>query len=152
MRTLVLMAAVMITAAAYGQDAVTVEPTDGGAMVGVDLLAGTNAEGEREQGWAAAVWESAKDNKFKVIAGAVAAAVAVELIAEKNDYLWHKDDAPKSAKKPVADKDPTAAPETKPQPGGTTQTTDEGGSNTDIDININTGDNSPVTITLGGQK
>jgi len=152
MMMMIVVTAFMNGVMAYGQDKdpvpVEVEYVEGGILIKLDMMAGRNEDGEREQGWLAAVWEGTKENKWTIATG-FAAAVVTEMITSHNDYLWHKKDKPKAAAaKPAADDPAAAKPDTKPTEGGTTQTTDDGGDNNSSDINIETGDNSPVVITI----
>lgn len=151
MMMIVITAALMIGGMAYSQDKdlvpVEVEYVEGGILIKLDMMAGRNEDGEREQGWFAAVWEGTKENKWTIATG-FAGAVVTEMITSHNDYLWHKKSKPKTAAATPAAADPEAKPDTKPTPGGSTQTTDEGGDNNNTTINIETGDNSPVVINL----
>lgn len=124
MRKMVLVSVLAAVAGvAIGQEPVKVVPTEGGMLFGVDMLAGKNAEGKREQGWTTAVWQGAKKHKWKIAAG-LAAATAVEMVADHNDYLWHKQD---KARPNAATSSPAATPAQAPaqapavQPASTSQ-------------------------------
>lgn len=147
-----VMVALMIGGMAYGQElsplAVEVAADGSGAMVGVDMLAGTNADGKREQSWGKAVMQGISTHKWKILGG-IAGAVAVDqLILKEHDLLWYDEGAPKPAKK-TDTQDQAAKPEPEPKPGSTSQNNGGDGSNTRTDIDIETGDNSPVTINIG---
>ncbi len=117
---------------AYGQEpapvAVEVAPDGSGAMVGVDLLAGTNAEGKREQSWGKAVIEGISTHKWKIIGG-IAGVIAVDqLILKEHDLLWYdKDDKPAAAKTETKDTPPPPPP----QPTSSTAQTSTAGGNTE---------------------
>jgi len=111
-----IMAAVLAAGVAFGQDPVPVSvvATDGGAMAGVDLLAGKNAEGKREQSWGAAVIEGVKNNYGKILGGVAAGALTVYLIEENQDDKKKT----KASKEPAVKPDPTT---------GSSQTATAGG-------------------------
>ena len=139
MKTLAIMAALAITAAAYGQDPVKVENVNGATTASVDLLSKPSD-----------TWAFVKSN-WKTLALGTGAAIGAVYVIDK--YVEKNEGSGKKAvKKPAATPAAEPEPEPEPTPGGTVQNTDEGGSNTDIDIHIETGDNSPVTITLGEEK
>lgn len=113
-----ILAAVLVAGVAFGQDdnvPVSVTPTDGGAMVGVDLMAGKNAEGKREKSWGAAVVDGVKNNYGKILGGVAAGALTVYLIDESQDDGKKKS---KASKEPPVKPDPTT---------GSSQTATAGG-------------------------
>jgi hypothetical protein len=121
MKTLI-MAAVMVAGVAFGQAPVAVEvaPDGSGALVGVDLLAGRNAEGKREQGWWKATKDGAWKHKWKILGGVVTA-ITVDRVAENNDWLWHEGpDQPTTVIKEEKAPKPQPIPE-KPSPNSATQ-------------------------------
>jgi hypothetical protein len=140
MKTLI-MAAVLVAGVAFGQAPVAVEvaPDGSGAMVGVDLLAGRNAEGKREQGWWQATKAGAWRHKWKIIGGVVTA-ITVDRVAENNDWLWHEgSDQPTTV---VKETKPAPIPE-KPSPNSATQSS--GGDSTQ-NVNIYNADNGGTII------
>lgn len=115
-------------------DAVVVEPTMGGALVGVDLLAGTDAEGNRTQPWYKAVGSHISRNKWKYIAG-VGSAVAVDRVAANNDMLYYSKSKDRdSVPKPVA-------------AGASVGSTSAATQGTSVSV---TGNSSPVTVIVYG--
>jgi hypothetical protein len=124
---------------------VEVAPDGSGAMVGVDLLAGKNAEGKREVSWWKATKAGAWKHKWKIAAG-VATAVAVDRVAENNDWLYYEG----------PDKDTTVVKETKaapvpekPSPNSATQSS--GGDSTQT-VNIYNADNGGSITIVGAAK
>jgi len=89
-----IMLAMMAAGVACAQEAVRVEPTDGGAMVGVDIAGGP--------GRMSRAWSAVKTHKWKII-GTAAAVIAVDRVAANNDWLWYeRDDKPKPKPTPPA--------------------------------------------------
>jgi hypothetical protein len=121
------------TSAAPAPVSLEVTPDGSGALMGVDLLAGTNAEGKREQGW----WKTTKagmwKHKWKIAAG-VATAVAVDRVAENNDWLYYEGpDESTTVIKETKEPKPAPIPE-KPSPNSATQSSG-GDSNQEV-INL----------------
>jgi hypothetical protein len=129
-----IMVAVMVAGVTYGQDAVKVEPTSGGAIVAVDIAGGP--------GRTARAWQAVKNNKWKII-GTAAGLIAVDRVADNNDWLWHERDAKPKAKAP----EPEAA-DPKPAAGSTSQTA--GGDATQTIYNADNG--STIIINIGAAE
>ncbi len=112
-----IMTAVLVTGVAFGQDAVKVEPTSGGAIVAVDMAGGP--------GRISRAWQAVKNNKWKII-GTAAAVVAVDRVADNNDWLWYEGNrkAKAAAKEPAA---PVEPPKPAPPTQSYTQTATAGG-------------------------
>jgi hypothetical protein len=117
-------------------------------LVGVDLLAGKNAEGKREVSWWKATKAGAWKHKWKIAAG-VATAVAVDRVAENNDWLYYEgpDESTTVVKETKAPK-PQPIPE-KPSPNSATQSS--GGDSTQT-VNIYNADNGGTINIVGAAK
>jgi hypothetical protein len=133
MKTLI-MAAVVVAGVALGQDAVKVEPTSGGAIVAVDIAGGP--------GRTARAWQAVKNNKWKII-GTAAGLIAVDRVADNNDWLWYEKDA-----KPKAKADEPEADKPKPATGSTSQTA--GGDASQTVYNADNG--STIIINIGAAE
>ena len=130
-----IMVAVMVAGVTYGQDAVKVEPTSGGAIVAVDIAGGP--------GRTARAWQAVKNNKWKII-GTAAGVIAVDqLILKEHDLLWYEKDAKPKAKAPEPEAD-----DPKPAAGSTSQTA--GGDASQTIYNADNG--STIIINIGAAE
>jgi hypothetical protein len=134
MKTVALItAALVIGAAVHGQDPVKVESINGATTVGVDVLSKPSA-----------TWRFVKNNWGKLALGA-GTIIAVDRVADNNDWLWYEGNKkgkavaaePKKEEEPLIPPVPTASStQTGTSGGDTTQQSYNSGGG-DINITIN---------------
>jgi hypothetical protein len=108
-----VMAAVLVAGVACGQDPVKVENSNGATTIAVDVLSKPSA-----------TWKFFKNNWGKLALGA-GTIIAVDRVADNNDWLWYEGNKkPKAAKEPAA---PVEPPKPEPPTQSYTQTATAGG-------------------------
>jgi len=146
MKNMYILMAMLMTGFALAQDpapvVLDVAPDGSAATVGVDLLAGTNAEGKREQSWSKAVLAGVSKHKWKIIGGVITAVAVDQLVLKEHELLWYEEDSKSNSKETATDEKPAPA-----VPGANSPTQTVGGDSDQETTVINvTGDGNTVTI------